>query len=166
MQSHSHCLFSAQTLWRCPLLFYISEVLCYRHVWRVLTLHCGRFTLESLFGSAAFLGCCASEQPVLFVFICQSCHSCLVVQFPGISSPVPLHVLFFPSFACICPLSPPLHPKINNLCSEARQLFAQKSTQGLGCCSGLGGKPSKFCFHILFFPIAPATNLLTNLSQL
>lgn len=87
--------------------------------------------------------------------MCQSCHSCLGAQFSGISSLAPLRVLFLSNVPGIYPLSPPLHPKINNLCFEARQLFAQKSTQGLGCCSGLEGKCSKYCFHILFFPVGP-----------
>lgn len=103
----------------------------------------------------------ASEQPVLFLFICQSCHFCLLAPFPGISSPVP-------DFRCISPLSPPLHPKINNLCSEACQLFAQKSAQGLGCSSGLYWEESfqNLCFLILiFFLLQILLQLLHNFSS-
>lgn len=96
----------------------------------------------------------------------QSCLPCLGVQFSGISSLAPLRVLFLPNVPRIYPLSPPLHPKINNLCSEARQLFAQKSTQGLGCCSGLGGKCSKYCFHILFSPRWSMIQIFLQIFQL
>lgn len=144
-----------QTLWRWELLFYISEVLCYWHVWRVLTSHCWGFTLKSLFGSAACLGCRASGQHVLFLLVCQSCHFCLIVQFPRNSSPVPLHVPLSSKFSLhLSPLSSapsqdkqPLFWGMSAICSK--ELI--RSWMLISSGSLMGGKLSKFCVFTFFF---------------
>lgn len=153
------CGYLPADLWRCKLLFSISKVFCSWHIWRVLTSHCGGLNLESLFGCVACLGCRVSWQHMLFLLICQSCHFCLKVQFPGISSPLPLQV------PVSSKLSLHLSPHSSTPSKDKQALFwgmsaicsneLTRSWMLISSGSLMGGKLLKFCVFTFFLSFGP-----------
>lgn len=93
-----------------------------------------------------------------YLLICQSCHFCLIVLFPGISSPVPLHVSLSSRLSLhLSPLSStpsqdkqPLFWGMSAICSKK----LTRSWMLISIWVSNGRETFKIlCFHILFFSL-------------